>query len=106
MYYESARCLHGRMQPLEGGFYVNLFAHYRPVGDPEWFLKENPEGAPEPILDLGECESNGTAVSCSKDHYTPFLSPKLDVLSGPDDLFDFWLKHRPNPTDSSVREEL
>ena len=30
VYYESAKCLHGRMAPLQGGFYVNLFAHYRP----------------------------------------------------------------------------
>jgi len=33
VYYESARCLHGRMRPLRGGHYVNLFAHYRPIGD-------------------------------------------------------------------------
>jgi hypothetical protein len=29
VYYESARCLHGRMKPLMGEFYVNIFAHYR-----------------------------------------------------------------------------
>ena len=29
VYYESARCLHGRMRPLNGTGYVNLFAHYR-----------------------------------------------------------------------------
>ena len=29
VYYESARCLHARMNPLQGGVYVNLFAHYR-----------------------------------------------------------------------------
>jgi hypothetical protein len=32
VYYESARCLHGRNRPLSGGYYVNLFAHYRPIG--------------------------------------------------------------------------
>lgn len=29
VYYESARCLHGRMMPLNGSYYVNLFTHYR-----------------------------------------------------------------------------
>ena len=107
VYYESARCLHGRMQSLEGEFYVNLFAHYRPVGDPEWFLKENPEDAPKHATDLGQCQSNGTTVTCTGDIHAPFLSPKLDVLSGPDDLFKFWAKYGPSETTSeSVREEL
>jgi hypothetical protein len=42
VFYESARCMHGRMRPLEGSFYVNVFAHYRPVGDPQWYRKSNP----------------------------------------------------------------
>eukprot|EP01036_Dinobryon_divergens_P044116 gene44116-58835_t len=46
VYYESARCLHGRMTPLDGDYFVNIFTHYRPVGDPEWFLKPNPPGTP------------------------------------------------------------
>jgi prolyl 4-hydroxylase len=29
--YESARLSHGRTAPLEGNYYCNLFAHYRPV---------------------------------------------------------------------------
>ena len=128
IYYESARCLHGRMQvvvfvendtiiillinnnnnnkPLEGEFYVNLFAHYRPVGDPEWFLKENPEETPIPVSDLGECQSNGSVVSCTGDIHAPFLSPKLDTLRGPNDLFDFWWKHNPNNKNNNVQEEL
>ena len=52
VYYESARCLHGRMQPLKGGFYVNMFSHYRPVGDPQWFTRENPEGTPQHLLEV------------------------------------------------------
>lgn len=31
VYYESAKCLHGRVNPLHMGYYVNLFAHYRCV---------------------------------------------------------------------------
>jgi hypothetical protein len=36
VFYESARCMHGRPEPLKGAYYVNLFAHYRPAGDPKW----------------------------------------------------------------------
>lgn len=54
VYYESARCLHGRMQPLQGAYYVNLFAHYRPVGDDMWYTRPNPEGNTPPALDIGE----------------------------------------------------
>ncbi|KAH8052621.1 hypothetical protein JL722_10178 [Aureococcus anophagefferens] len=31
LYYESARCLHGRVEPLRGDAYASLFAHYRPA---------------------------------------------------------------------------
>ena len=39
LYYESARCLHARTQPLASGYYANLFMHYRPLNDPGWFRK-------------------------------------------------------------------
>ncbi len=35
VFYESARCLHGRPEALQGQFYVNIFTHYRPVGKPK-----------------------------------------------------------------------
>lgn len=82
VYYESARCLHGRMQPLDGAFYVNLFAHYRPVGDPAWFTRSNPVDGPAQLLDLGKCRSNGTKVMCTKarEDEIPFLSPTLQQV--------------------------
>jgi len=40
VFYESARCMHGRPEPLQGQFYVNLFSHYRPVGNPKWYMEE------------------------------------------------------------------
>lgn len=105
VYYESARCLHGRMQPLEGDFYVNLFAHYRPVGDPQWYLKPNPADTPKQALDLGTCSSNGTAVSCSKTEYhAPYLSPKMSKLEGAKDLFEFWRDTAPGQQSSSNEE--
>ena len=35
VWYESARAVHGRPQPLRGEFYDNLFIHFRPEGD--WY---------------------------------------------------------------------
>ena len=35
--YESARCMHGRPVPLRGAEYTNVFTHYRPAGNPNWF---------------------------------------------------------------------
>jgi hypothetical protein len=96
VYYESARCLHGRMQPLQGSFYVNLFAHYRPIGDSEWFLKSNPPETTKQVLDLGHCESDGEKVHCEK-HDTPHLSPKMETLRGPQDLYRFWEQTTPSP---------
>jgi hypothetical protein len=98
VYYESARCLHGRMQPLRGRHYVNLFAHYRPIdpatgkGDPYWYNKPNPEWTPEPVMDIGHCRSNGTKAFCNGGVSVPYLSPKLETLHGPEDLYKFWEK--------------
>ena len=82
VYYESAKCLHGRMKPLRGSHYVNLFAHYRPVGDPQWFIRSNPEGTPPPLVDIAGREAD-----------LPFLSKSTDVpntLLGPDSLMQHW----------------
>lgn len=93
VYYESARCLHGRMQPLYGDYYVNLFAHYRPVGDPQWFTRTNPDDAPMQALDIGKCAKNAdsSSVSCSKES-PPYLSPKMLTLQGPTELYNHWLQ--------------
>jgi hypothetical protein len=48
VYYESARCLHARTQPLASGSYANLFVHYRPTGDPDWFKAQH-QGAPPQV---------------------------------------------------------
>eukprot|EP01038_Epipyxis_sp_PR26KG_P004435 gene4435-6274_t len=107
VYYESARCLHGRMQPLEGGFYVNLFAHYRPIGDPLWFQKPNPDKGPAPLMDIGECKSNGTTVECTNNNpQLKFLSPKLQKITSADDLFEFWKEVAPNNEKKNEHEEL
>jgi hypothetical protein len=96
VYYESAKCLHGRNTPLDGDFYVNLFAHYRPIGDDTWFLKPNPPGTPEPLLDIGKCTVNShsfahgqQAVTCENEAVT-MLSPTMHTINNSDDLFKWW----------------
>lgn len=106
VYYESAKALHGRNTPLQGGKYINLFTHYRPVDDPKWYQKENPEGAPEPLIDVGECKLVGLydeyskgAVKCDNEavglHLSPMLFNRGDyqyptTISGGEDLFRWW----------------
>ena len=67
VFYESAKCLHGRPEPFRGEGYVNLFAHYRPKGRPEWYHEQNPDDyvpldrAPDrrPPADLGDAGEQG-----------------------------------------------
>jgi hypothetical protein len=105
VYYESARCLHGRMKPLQGGFYVNLFAHYRPAGgDRRWYEKSVPAGSPQPLLDVGKCSVVGNATKCTKNgEKVPYLSPELETLHGPQDLFKYWKRTTP---EKKVHTEL
>ena len=83
VYYESAKCLHGRMAPLTGkdSFYVNLFAHYRPDGDPEWSTKPVPEGQPDKIISL-----EGVDVET----VMPFLASSREMAHSSHDLLDLW----------------
>mmetsp|Transcript_11460 Transcript_11460/g.24096 ORF Transcript_11460/g.24096 Transcript_11460/m.24096 type:complete len:521 (+) Transcript_11460:69-1631(+) len=99
VYYESAKALHGRNTPLAGGYYANLFTHYRPVDDPMWYKKENPEGTPEPLIDVGKCELVGKpdeysvgAVKCENDAIGPHLSPTMFQARSGEDLYQWWLK--------------
>ena len=105
VYYESARCLHGRMRPLAGEFYVNLFAHYRPVGDPKWFTKSNPHGSVKPLMDIGQCSvttfRSRTMATCTGKTKVPHLSPQLQTLKGPEDLYQYWLDTTPGALSSS-----
>ena len=102
VYYESAKALHGRMKPLQGDFYVNFFTHYRPIGDPEWFLKPNPEGTPLPLINLdGECRiTKDGAKECDAPTPLPTLSPTGHVVRSAQDLFDYWKSVAPKKTAS------
>ena len=94
---ESAKALHGRNTPLYSGNYINLFTHYRPLGDPEWYKRDNPEHTPKPLMDVGECRLTGQideysqgAVTCDNDAVGPHLSPRMFTATNGDDLFQWW----------------
>ncbi len=36
MFYESSKCLHGRMSELKGKYYGSLYVHYAPVNEKIW----------------------------------------------------------------------
>ena len=121
VYYESARCLHGRMRPLDGEYYVNLFAHYRPKGDDRlWYTKPNPPDAPIPMMqpipvhtfsevDAFGDQRGGSSTSSSSSTVAvaggsvveggkpiaPFLAPSRAPLAGPQDLYDYWKEVEP-----------
>jgi len=113
VYYESAKSLHGRNTPLAGGYYANIFTHYRPIGDPAWYQKENPEGTPEPLIDVGKCELVGKkdeysqgAVKCENDAIGPHLSPKMITLDSGEGLYQHWLSVSPPFDDEITNDEL
>jgi hypothetical protein len=103
VYYESARCLHGRMKPLEGGFYVNLFAHYRPKGgDRLWYTRSNPPSTPQQLIDIDTCVAEADralGVVCENGKKLPYLN-RHEELHGSRDLFEYWKKVSPNKTSS------
>ena len=99
--------------PLAGGYYANIFTHYRPIGDPQWYQKENPENTPEPLIDVGKCELVGKptdyskgAVKCENPAIGPHLSPKMVTLTSGDDLYNHWLNVGPSFDDEVGTEEL
>ena len=36
LFYESAKCLHGRRSQLKGKYYGSIFVHYQPVDQSIW----------------------------------------------------------------------
>lgn len=94
VYYESAKCLHGRMTPLpKNGYYVNLFTHYRPVNDEQWYLKPNDLHAPKPWLEFEEGKEPST------------LSPLKQTLYNSNDLFNYW-KSITDSINNNIKNEL
>jgi len=104
VYYESAKCLHARNRPMVGpnAYYVNLFTHYKPVTDLEWWHQPNHEGTPEAVLEMeGECKlvkstsdpgigGLYTSVQCEDERLGSHLSPSLFKASNADDMIQWW----------------
>ena len=88
------------MRPLsgKGSFYVNLFAHYRPVDDPKWYLQDTPMDHIQPIIGLQSITAKGKAI---KD-ILPYLSTSNEVANSGTDLLRWWQMTSPN----SQKEEL
>lgn len=110
VYYESAKCLHGRNRPLTGpdSYYVNLFTHYRPLKDPQWYTKPNDEDAPAPLVHVdGECQVQKVTdehynqlgitevVRCDDERLGESLSPSLVTARSGEDLIDWWRSTTP-----------
>ena len=95
LYYESARCLHGRMTPLHGSGYVNIFSHYRPIeegdteGRPDWYIRPSPPGTPEPVMHSDNfCSSPHSAHAAVCDAELSQHSFAHAKSGG--DLFELW----------------
>ena len=127
VYYESAKCLHGRNRPMKGpnAYFVNLFSHYRPIKDPTWFLKPNPKGTPEPVLGTkpvkDECQlvRKGLTVSpsrsgvsssslgyvegveCQNSELGKHISPTLFQVHGAEDMIR-WRKYTADGDERSL----
>lgn len=106
VYYESAKALHGRNTPLHSGTYTNLFTHYRPMNDPDWYFKETPEDTPDPLIDVGDCKMVGKsdqysqgAIRCDNGAVGPHLSPSMFLATSAEDLFSWWKSVGPQETD-------
>ncbi len=123
VYYESAKCLHGRNRPMVGpdAYYVNMFTHYRPINDPTWYSRPNPDGTPAAVLGnqplAEECRlvklgiaATGPAgqsvgllegVECDNPDLGDFVSPTLFQAKGPDDLIHWWRVTTPARQDAT-----
>ena len=78
LFYESAKCLHGREVPLQGDAFVSLFAHYRPRDAPRWFLEDKTEalewdysGLPYSLGDAEEQVGSKTRTFVVEDASSP-----------------------------------
>lgn len=95
MFYESAKCLHGRMRQLRGQYYGSLFLHYQPVDRAVWsYTTEDVINAVPPHWNEGIQEDHGsrwagqaiTVDSRVVDNAPPRVHGNMiRALSGPDD---------------------
>ena len=97
VYYESARCLHGRMKPLNGSAYVSLLVHFTlKDGDADWHTRPNPADAPAPLRDAeGVCSVDAAGGAGA------FSSCGGRALQRGEDIFQYWLDHVTHLSDAA-----
>ena len=62
----------------------------------------------QPLMDIGVCSATpeGNSTTCTG-RALPTLSPKLETLKGPGDLYQYWLKTKPSETQThTAKDEL
>jgi hypothetical protein len=60
LFYESAKCLHGRMEELKGKYYGSIFLHYAPVDKNVWsYDHEDVIASVPPHWNKGVTEEHG-----------------------------------------------
>ena len=76
LFYESARLLHARPEPLQGQWFANVFVHFQPVGwDAEWAA-----GAARKQLDScveGYMDANMSAWAAGNDVFQHLGLPEV-----------------------------
>jgi hypothetical protein len=95
IFYESAILMHGRNRPLIGASFVNVFSHYRPAGDPNWFTLEKVDRHLATLGDIGNCKVSIIEESKCELHSESMktISPTLAKISEgqeAEDLYHFW----------------
>ena len=61
VYYESAKCLHGRMTEFRGKYYASIFVHYQPVDPAVWnYQTDDVINAVPPHWKDGTVEAKGS----------------------------------------------
>lgn len=61
MFYESAKCLHGRMRILRGRYYGSIFLHYKPADMSKWsYTEEDVVNAVPPHWNEGISAEHGS----------------------------------------------
>lgn len=60
------------------------------------------------LLDIGDCHTGkGDVVNCTNGNgRVPYLSPSLLKSTGPQDLFEYWLKTTPSDAAAIRNDEL
>ena len=77
------------------------------LDDPKWFTKPNPADALKPLIDIGTCSlTENDQISCTTDNGDKLkhMSPLLQQITGPHELFEYWKFTTPAPISSSRDE--